>query len=86
MPPAWARSAVLPVSRRPVTGPIGSCGDVIAGTVSGKVHYLVVGDLGSGGWKRSTLGTKNLKALELRQSGSASAIVAESHWLRFALR
>jgi len=72
-------------NRREVARLIESRGGVVAGNVSGKVHYFVVGNLGSGDWKHSTHGTKILKALQVRQSGAPIAIVAESHWLRFAL-
>ena len=72
-------------NRREVARLIESRGGVVAGSVSGKVHYLLVGNLGSADWKHSTHGTKILKALEIRRSGSPIAIVAESHWLRFAL-
>lgn len=72
-------------SRRDVTRLIQSRGGTVAGNVSRKVHYLVVGNLGSDDWKHSTHGTKILKALDVREAGTPIAIVGEAHWLRFAV-
>ncbi|MFJ7313624.1 BRCT domain-containing protein [Pseudomonas sp. NPDC098747] len=55
-------------------------GGVIGGSVSKKIHYLVVGSIGNDQWLHSTYGTKIKKAVELRNSGVPIAIVSEDHW------
>lgn len=55
-------------------------GALIAGGVSKKVHYLVVGSVGNEQWRHSSYGTKIMKAVELREAGAPIAIVGESHW------
>jgi hypothetical protein len=72
-------------NRREVSKLIEDRGGKVASNVSGKVHYLIVGNLGSDDWKHSTHGTKILKAIEIRESGHPIAIVAEAHWSRYAL-
>ncbi|KRP62735.1 BRCT domain-containing protein [Pseudomonas orientalis] len=57
-------------------------GALIAGGVSKKVHYLVVGSVGNEQWRHSSYGTKIMKAVELREAGAPIAIVGESHWQR----
>jgi NAD-dependent DNA ligase len=71
-------------NRREVTRLLEDRGGTVAGNVSRKVDYLIVGNLGSEDWKHSTHGTKILKALEIRELGIPIAIVSEGHWLRFA--
>jgi hypothetical protein len=72
-------------NRREVTRLIEERGGTVAGNVSRKVNYLIVGNLGSDDWKHSTHGTKILKALEVREQGVTLPIVGEGHWLRFVL-
>lgn len=57
-------------------------GGLIGGSVSKKVHYLVVGNIGNEQWLHSSYGTKIKKAVELRESGVPIAIVGEDHWLK----
>lgn len=55
-------------------------GGLIGGSVSKKIHYLVVGSIGNDQWLHSTYGTKIKKAVELRESGVPIAIISEEHW------
>ncbi len=55
-------------------------GGLIGGSISKKVHYLVVGSIGNDQWLHSTYGTKIKRAVELRESGVPIAIVSEEHW------
>jgi len=55
-------------------------GGLIGGSVSKKVHYLVIGSIGNDQWLHSSYGTKIKKAVELRESGVPIAIVSEEHW------
>lgn len=55
-------------------------GGLIGGSISKKVHYLVVGSVGNEQWRHSTYGTKIMKAVELREAGASIAIVGEGHW------
>lgn len=55
-------------------------GGVISASVTKKLHYLVVGGLGSAEWKHGSFGTKIEKAVEYRQSGIPIKIVHEDTW------
>lgn len=55
-------------------------GGHVAGNISKKVQFLVVGDVGSRDWLHSSYGTKIQAAVELRASGTPIAIVSEQHW------
>ncbi|MEX3777258.1 BRCT domain-containing protein [Pseudomonas sp. MYb118] len=55
-------------------------GGLIGGSVSKKIHYLVVGSIGNEQWLHSTYGTKIKKAVELRESGVPIAIISEEYW------
>lgn len=55
-------------------------GGSIGGSVSRKVHFLVVGSIGNEQWLHSSYGTKIKKAVEIREAGAAIAIVSEEHW------
>lgn len=57
-------------------------GGIIAGGVSKKIHYLVVGSIGNEQWRHSSYGTKIMKAVELREAGSPIAIIGEHQWQR----
>ena len=46
-------------------------------------NFLVVGTFASRDWAQSSFGRKIERAVELRESGSGLAIIAESHWTRF---
>lgn len=54
-------------------------GGVISG-VTKKLHYLVVGGLGSPEWKHGSSGTKIEKALQHREAGVRLMIVHEDTW------
>ena len=60
-------------------------GGLIGGSISKKVHYLVVGSVGNEQWRHSTYGTKIMKAVELREAGASIAIVSEDHWQKMLL-
>lgn len=49
--------------------------------VSGDLHYLVVGCVGSRDWIHTTHGRKIEKVLELRKTGCCTCIVGEEHWV-----
>jgi NAD-dependent DNA ligase len=55
-------------------------GGIIAPGISKKIHYLVVGSIGNEQWRHSSYGTKIMKAVELRESGSPIAIIGEQQW------
>lgn len=55
-------------------------GGVIGGSVSKKIHYLIVGSIANDQWLHSSYGTKIKKAVELRESGVPIAIISEEHW------
>ncbi|MNQ58397.1 DNA polymerase III subunit epsilon [compost metagenome] len=55
-------------------------GGLIGGSVSKKVHYLIVGSIGNDQWLHSSYGTKIKRAVELRESGTPIAIISEEHW------
>lgn len=55
-------------------------GGGIAPSISKKVSYLVVGQIGNEQWLHSTYGTKIKKAVELRDNGAPVAIISEKHW------
>ena len=55
-------------------------GGLIAENVSRKLHYLVVGGLGSNEWKHGSFGTKVETAMKLKRQGAALRIIHEDHW------
>ncbi len=68
-------------------GPRSSCeaavarrGGFVISSVTKKLHYLVVGGLGSAEWKHGSFGTKVEKAIEYRQAGVPLRIVHEDVW------
>lgn len=70
-----------------VFGPRSTCeqfvirrGGLTSSSVTKKLHYLVVGGLGSAEWKHGSFGTKIEKAIELRQSGVPIKILHEDTW------
>jgi len=48
--------------------------------ITKKLHYLVIGNVGSETWRHSSFGLKIIKAVEYRDSGLPIAIVSENHW------
>lgn len=70
-----------------VFGPRSTCeqaverrGGLITTSVSKKLHYLVVGGLGSPEWKYGSFGTKIEKAVQYRTNGVPLMIVHEDIW------
>ncbi|BFG81411.1 hypothetical protein PTKU46_94450 [Paraburkholderia terrae] len=55
-------------------------GGVPADSVTKKLNYLVIGDIGSRDWLHSTFGTKIQKAATYAAGGTPLIIVAEEHW------
>lgn len=55
-------------------------GGSVASSVSKKVHYLVVGGLGSPEWKHGSFGTKIEKAMALKREGTPLLVVHEDLW------
>lgn len=51
-----------------------------AGSITKKLNYLVIGDIGNGNWAHSTFGRKIEKAVEYNQAGARIMIVSEEHW------
>ena len=51
--------------------------------ITKKLHYLVIGNIGSETWRHSSFGAKISKAVEYRDSGVPLAIVSESHWAAY---
>jgi NAD-dependent DNA ligase len=66
--------------RSDIVSKIESQGGDVASSVSKKVHFLLIGSLGSELWKADGYGTKIEKAIELRNAGAPIRIVAEKHW------
>lgn len=57
-------------------------GGIIGSGINRKTNYLVIGSSGNEQWRHSSYGTKIMKAVELRESGSSIAIISEEHWQR----
>lgn len=55
-------------------------GGLVASGVSHKLHYLVVGGLGSAEWKHGSFGTKVEKAMALKKEGATLRVVREDAW------
>lgn len=65
-------------SRNEVEAAIQKLGGTIKSGVSGKVHYVIVGELGSPDWSHGNYGSKIKKAKELQEQGKDIRIIAES--------
>jgi NAD-dependent DNA ligase len=61
-------------------GQVESRGGKSAGSITKKLDYLVIGDIGNENWAHSTHGRKIEKALEYIGTGCGIAIVSEEHW------
>lgn len=57
-------------------------GGVAVESITKKLHYLVIGNIGSEFWKHSTFGTKIAKAVDYRDQGAPLVITSEAHWVR----
>lgn len=55
-------------------------GGITKNGVSKKIHYVVVGSLGSQEWKHGSYGTKIDRAMELKRAGATIAVVKEDVW------
>lgn len=55
-------------------------GGVASGTITKKLNYLVIGDIGNENWLHSTHGRKIEKAIEYNAAGGSIVIVGEEHW------
>jgi NAD-dependent DNA ligase len=55
----------------------------IAGSITQKTEYLVIGVYATDSWKHSSFGNKILKAAEYRDAGFPIHIVSEEHWVRY---
>lgn len=56
-------------------------GGMPAKGVTKKLHYLVIGSVGSEVWKHTSFGTKITKAMAYREAGVPLAIISEEHWV-----
>ena len=68
--------------RKNVEAAIADRGGRVAGAISKKVDYLLIGGVGSRDWLMSTHGTKIIAAAELKKAGHHIAVVAERHLMR----
>jgi NAD-dependent DNA ligase len=55
-------------------------GGVPADGITKKLHYLVIGEIGSRDWLHSTYGTKIQKAASYAEAGASLVIVSEEYW------
>jgi hypothetical protein len=67
--------------RASVTEAILARGGDVKPTVTKKVDYLVIGEIGSQAWKHSSWGRKIEAAVALRDQGARLRIVSEPHWV-----
>lgn len=67
--------------RKNVEAVIADRGGKVAGSISKKVDYLLIGGVGSRDWLMSTHGTKIIAAAELKKAGHPLAVIAERHLL-----
>ena len=56
-------------------------GALASGTISKKVNFLVIGEIGSQAWRHSSYGRKIEAAVALREAGVPIRIVSEPYWL-----
>lgn len=61
-------------------------GGLITGSVSKKLDYLVIGNVGSDAWLHASFGTKIAKAVEYRDAGAPIKILAENDWVAALVR
>lgn len=57
-----------------------SKGGMALGSITKKLHYLVIGEIGSRDWLHSTYGAKIEKAIEYNETGTNILILGEEHW------
>ena len=56
-------------------------GGIAVASITKKLHYLVIGNVGSEFWSHSSFGDKIAKAVDYRERGCPIIIVAEDHWV-----
>lgn len=56
-------------------------GGIAASGITKKLHYLVIGNIGSEVWKHTSFGNKIAKAVEYRDAGAKLFIISEDHWV-----
>ncbi|MFP4895614.1 BRCT domain-containing protein [Paraburkholderia sp. EG304] len=56
-------------------------GGIAMDSITKKLHYLVIGEIGSRDWLHSTFGTKIQKAATYASDGAPLVIVTEQHWV-----
>ncbi len=67
-------------NRRDVHAAIEERGGIAGNTISRKLRYLVIGEIGSRDWIHSSFGRKIEQAMQLRADGLPVSIVSEHHW------
>lgn len=55
-------------------------GGLAAARITKKLHYLVIGNIGSEVWRHTSFGQKIAKAVNYREAGIPLVIVTEDHW------
>lgn len=55
-------------------------GATVNKSVTKKLDYLVIGNVGSDEWRFASFGNKIMKACEYRDSGCSLAVISENHW------
>lgn len=55
-------------------------GGTAVNNITKKLHYLVIGNVGSEIWKHTSFALKIARAVSYRDSGASLVIVPESHW------
>lgn len=48
--------------------------------ITKRLHYLVIGNIGSEMWRHSSFGSKIAKAMAYRKAGESLAIISEKYW------
>lgn len=67
-------------SRADCQAAVSARGGVPSKGINKKLHYLVIGNIGSEVWKHTSFGSKIAKAVEYREDGVPLAIISETHW------
>lgn len=87
LPPVTYPNAVFVVtgtfqygSRKAVVEAILARGGLVKPSVSGKVRFLIVGEIASRDWKHSSFGRKIEEAVELRAQGVSLSVLPEPYW------
>lgn len=55
-------------------------GGIPSDSITKKLNYLVIGEIGSRDWRHSTFGRKIEKAVSYRDTGVPLVIIGEQHW------